>query len=260
MRKKGSRAGKTAAVRPWARFLPLANFLLFFLLGAGIPFVGKAQQIFADRSKAAYDRTQAQFLSQTNNPDAGWLFARACFDWADWSTNKAERADIASNGVAACQQSLSLSNSAPAHYYLAMNLGQLARADRIHGLKYVDRMESEFQAAINLDPHFYFAAPDRSLGQLYRDAPSWPVSIGSRDKARDCLERAATLAPDYPGNLLVLAESYHQWDEDAAAKKELTALDALWPKAQKKLATREWEQSWADWADRRETLRKALNP
>jgi hypothetical protein len=230
------------------------------MLAAGIPFVGHAQQIFADRSKATYDRTQAQFLSQTNNPDAGWQFARACFDWADWSTNKAQRADIASNGIAASQQSLSLSNSAAAHYYLAMNLGQLARADRIHGLKYVDRMEIEFQAANHLDPHFNFAAPDRSLGQLYRDAPNWPVSIGSRDKARDCLEKAATLAPDYPGNLLTLAESYHQWGDDAAATKELAVLDALWPKAQKNLAGREWEQSWNDWADRREALRKALNP
>ncbi len=260
MNKNGNGEGKASGARSPAGVLFLAVSLLFLVLTAGIPFVGRAQQIFANRSKAAYDHTQAQFLSQTNNPDAGWQFARACFDWADWSTNKAERAEIASNGVAACEQSLSLSNSAAAHYYLAMNLGQLARADRIHGLKYVNRMETEFQAAVNLDPHFNFAAPDRSLGQLYRDAPKWPLSIGSRDKARDCLEKAAALAPDYPGNLLTLAESYHQWDDDAAAKKELAALDALWPKAQKNLAGREWEQSWADWADRRETLRKALNP
>ncbi len=260
MNKNGNGEGKVSVVRPRAGLLFLAISLLFLAAVAGIPFVGKAQQIFADRSKATYEHAHAQFLSQTNNPDAGWQFARACFDWADWSSTKAARAEIASNGIAACEQSLSLSNSAAAHYYLAMNLGQLARADRIHGLKYVDRMESEFQTADHLDPHFNFAAPDRSLGQLYRDAPSWPVSIGSRDKARDCLERAATLSPDYPGNLLTLAESYHQWDNDADAKKELAALDALWPKAQKNLAGREWEQSWIDWSNRRETLQKDLNP
>jgi tetratricopeptide (TPR) repeat protein len=260
MKKNGNGAGKTAGVRARAGSFVLGISLLFFLVVVGIPLIGKGQQIFANRSKAAYDHAQAQFLLQTNNSDAGWQFARACFDWADWSTNKAERADIASNGIAACERSLSLSNSAAAHYYMAMNLGQLARADRIHGLKYVDRMETEFQTAGGLDPHFNFAAPSRSLGQLYRDAPAWPVSIGSRDKARDCLEKAATLAPNYPGNLLTLGESYHQWDNDAGAKKELAALDLLWPKAHTNLTGQAWEQSWADWADRRETLRKALNP
>ena len=47
------------------------------------------------------------------------------------ATNRTERAEIAEQGVAACQRALTVnSNSAPAHYYLGLNLGQLARTRR----------------------------------------------------------------------------------------------------------------------------------
>ncbi len=76
-------------------------------------------------------------------------------------------------------------NSAPAHYYLAMNLGQLARTEFLGALKLVREMEREFKTAAELDAQFDFAGPERSLGLLYRDAPGWPVSIGSKRKARE---------------------------------------------------------------------------
>ena len=33
-----------------------------------------------------------------DNPETAWEFARACYDWADWATNKAQRAAIAKKG------------------------------------------------------------------------------------------------------------------------------------------------------------------
>jgi hypothetical protein len=94
---------------------------------------------------------------------------------------------------------------------------------------------------------------------LYRDAPGWPVSIGSRHKARQWLERAAKLAPDYPENYLNLVESYLQWRDPINARRELEALDALWPGAQTNLAGEAWERSWDDWSTRRDAIRKHLN-
>jgi hypothetical protein len=148
---------------------------------------------------------------------------------------------------------------APAHCYLAMNLGQLARTETVSALKIVREMEREFKTAARLDEHLDYAGPERGLGLLYRDAPGWPVSIGSRHKARQWLEEAAKLAPDYPENHLNLAESYLQWRDPTNVRRELEALDTLWSGAQTNLAGEAWERSWDDWSTRRDTVRKRLN-
>ncbi len=80
---------------------------------------------------AEFHRAQMQFQSNTNDAAAAWQFARACFDFNDFVTNNAERADLANQGIAACRHSLAReSNSAPGHYYLAIELGQLADTRR----------------------------------------------------------------------------------------------------------------------------------
>jgi hypothetical protein len=139
-----------------------------------------------------------------------------------------------------------------------MNLGQLARTELLGALKLVNEMEREFKMAAALDAQFDFAGPERNLGLLYRDAPRWPVSIGSKSKARAFLEQAEKLAPDCPENNLNLAESFLQWHESDAAKKELDSLDLLWPKAQTNFTGEVWEQSWDDWTTRRADTRKKL--
>ena len=231
-----------------------------FIFAAGIIFADDARDgIFAARAEAEFQRAQIQFQSDAGNPTNAWQFARACYDLADFATNGAERAMIAVQGIAACRQLVARDpKSAPAHYYLAMNLGQLARTELLGALKLVKEMEAEFKTAADLDPHFDFAGPERCLGLLYRDAPGWPASIGSKRKARDFLEQAVKLAPDYPENHLNLAESCLQWHESDAAKKELDALDALWPDAAKKFTGEIWERNWDDWSARRDAARKKL--
>ncbi|HEY5234245.1 MAG TPA: hypothetical protein VIK35_11990 [Verrucomicrobiae bacterium] len=231
-----------------------------FSLAAGIVFADEAQnKIFAARAEAEFQRAQIRFQSDTNNSTNVWQFARACYNFADFATNDAGRAAIAEQGIAACRQSPAReTNSAPVLYYLAMNLGQLARTELLGALKLVKEMEREFKTAAGLDAQFDFAGPERNLGLLYRDAPGWPASIGSRRKAKNYLDQAEKLAPDYPENHLNLAESLLQWHESADAKQELDALDALWPKAKKKFTGEKWEQSWDDWTMRRAAARKKL--
>ena len=95
---------------------------------------------------------------------------------------------------------------------------------------------------------------------MYRDAPGWPISIGSRRKAREWLERAAKLAPDYPENHLNLIESRLKWNDRTGAESELKTLDALWPKAQTNLVGEAWEPSWADWTARKRAVEQSLAP
>ena len=84
------------------------------------------------------------------------------------------------------------------------------------------------------------------------------MSLGSRHKARDWLEQADKLAPEYPENHLNLVESYLQWHDRTGAKHELQALDALWPVARTNLVGLAWERNWADWSARREAARNNL--
>jgi hypothetical protein len=215
---------------------------------------------FATRAGAEFHRTQAEFQSNTNLPAAALKFVRACFDYADFATNGAERAAIARQGIAACRQLIAHDpESAPAHYYLAMNLGQLARTETLGALKIVKEMEREFKMAAGLDGHLDYAGPERGLGLLHRDAPGWPVSIGSRHKARQWLESAAKLAPDYPENHLNLVESYLQWYDRTNAGRELKVLDALWAGARTNFVGEAWERSWTDWSARRDAARKRLS-
>ncbi len=259
MTNSGKQQSERRGAQACRLFLPVL-FLFFMLAAAGPLFADDAQEkIFAERAQAAFDQARTQFQSQTNNPVAAWEFARTCFDLADWATNKSQRAAIARDGIAAAHRSLALTNSVAAHYYLGFNLGQLARCELLGGLKLIHEMEREFKTAAGLDAHFDFAGPERCLGLLYRDAPGWPMSIGNRHAAREFLESAADLAPDYPENILNLAESYLKWGNRAAAEKELDALDALWPRAQQNLTGERWEQSWDDWLKRRDILRQKLN-
>jgi len=190
---------------------------------------------------------QAHYREAPDEATSAWKFARACFDVADLATTKAERASLAEQGIAACQQAIAReSNSAAAHYYLGMNLGQLARTRGLSALKIVNQMQRAFTRAHDLDVQLDWAGPDRNLGLLYRDAPSI-ASIGSRSKAREHLKRAVELAPGYPENRLTLAESYLSWGEPNSARGELATLEAGWPSAHTNFVGEAWAASWADW-------------
>src|ERR1035441_3876400 len=213
---------------------------------------------FAAYAKQNFQSAQAHYREAPGEATAAWKFARACFDLADLATSKTERASLAEQGIAAAQQAVAReSNSAPAHYYLGMNLGQLARTRGLSALKLVNQMEHEFTRAHDLDEQFDWAGPARNLGLLYRDAPAFG-SIGSRSKARDHLKRAVELAPRYPENGLNMIETYLQWGEPNNAQRELATLEAAWPSARTNFVGAAWAASWADWESRRQKLKKKI--
>ena len=168
------------------------------------------------------------------------------------------KADIAQKGIAACRGLVEKNpDSAPGHYYLAMNLGQLADAHKgLEALHIVGQMETEFKLALGLDAQIDFAGPDRNLGLLYLQAPGWPVSIGSKSKARQHLQKALKLFPQYPENHLNLIEADLTWGDNNGALRQLKAMNEIWPEARKKLAGDEWAAEWADWEKRRDDVGK----
>jgi hypothetical protein len=213
--------------------------------------------VFLARAEQAVLAAQQNFAAATNRVEAGWRLGSACFDVADLATNDAQREAFAKRGIAACNYALARqTNCAAGHYYLAMNLGKLAEAEAPSLAAYhlVHEVEHEFETAAELDVHFDYAGPARNLGELYFQAPSWPLSVGSKKKAREWLELAVRLAPDYPENLLSLAEARWKWHEHAEFAATMNQLAALWPAAKTNFTGAAWDSSWLDWETRRAAL------
>jgi tetratricopeptide (TPR) repeat protein len=199
---------------------------------------------------------RARYHQNPTNAASAWQFGRACFERGEFAADDTERATLAVEGIEAMRRLVEREPKlAAGHYYLAMNLGQFARTKLLGALKIVDEMEREFKAARELQESLDFAGPDRNLGQLYFQAPGWPASIGSRGKARKHLERAVELAPGYPENHLNLLDACCEWKDAKGIRRELKAVEALWPAARTNFIGEAWAAAWADWEKRRSELK-----
>lgn len=239
-----------------------SNVLLAPLLAVLLAAVLHPPAAFADFTAAERTRFESAFLQAHTNHLAGtnqyqpaWQFALAAFDWADAQSNDRDRARIAQLGIDACHAALALqTNGAEAHYFLALNLGQLAQTKTIGALRIVPRIEQSFLAALASDETIDNAGPDRGLGLLYLEAPGWPTSVGNRSKARKHLLHAVELAPLHPGNRLALAEALIEWRERPAAREQLDAIDRDWTANRARLADPKWDADWRVWLSRRNNL------
>ena len=205
---------------------------------------------------------QKRYETEPTNTVAAWEMGRACFGLVTVLEDRKEMERIINEGIAACRASVALdSTSAAGHYYLAVTVGKLADLKRnLAAYGMVKEVEREFHKAQELDERFCYAGPDRCLGELYLKAPGWPVSVGSRSKARKHLERAAELAPDFPENRLLLAEAYLKWRDKKPLARELEALEQLWPAARTNFAGADWAADWGDWQPRFDKLRENVRP
>ena len=216
------------------------------------PLAARADDAPPRQFAPRFERAQAEAVErarrQSNDVTAAWELGRACFDLAEFATNNAQRAPLAEQGIAACRRAIALdSNSAPAHYYLALNCGQLARVKLFSALGLLDQMEAAFLRSMEIDPHFDYAGAHRALGLLYRDAPGWPTSLGSKKKARAHLDKAVELHPEYPGNRLNLLDSLLQWGEKKTVQSQIAVTEQMLKAARAKFSGEAWTFDWHDW-------------
>ncbi len=209
--------------------------------------------------QTVFDAAQIRWRQESNNVEAAWMFGRAAFDWAEFATNDHQRSAVADLGIAACRRGLALdSNSAAVHYYLGLNLGQLARTKLLGALKLIDEMEEEWTAAIRLDPKFDYGGPHRSIAVLYRDAPGWPTSIGSDKKSRLHIEKALELAPDYPGNVLTWLETLADAGDKKTVRDKISETERFLEKAHATFNGDAWAWDWEDWNQRWKDLKRKI--
>lgn len=251
------------AAPDWPRRVRLSGLgagLLLTLLATPLPAAytnrvaeAASQTPLGERERLArtYAEAKARFGAAPTNTEAAWHLARACFDGADLAANDAQRVALAREGIAVCRQLMARApRLAAGHYYLGLNLGELARTETLRALKLVKEMEAEFKTAIELDPQFDYGGPDRSLGLLYQDAPGWPVSLGSRRRAREHLAQAVQQAPGFPENRLCLLEALLEAGNRQAARVELAATETTLPAARAQFSGEQWAAPWKDWETR----------
>jgi len=232
----------------------LLAILFASLLGPRFAFA-EFTQTERSRFESTFLQAQTNHLAATNQYQPAWQLALAAFDWADAQTTDKDRARIAQIGINACHAALALqTNGAEAHYFLALNLGQLAQTKTLGALRIVPRIEQAFLDALAADESIDNAGPDRGLGLLYFEAPGWPTSVGNRTKARKHLLHAVELAPLHPGNRLALAEALLEWRERPAARDQLDAIDRDWPANRLRLSDPKWDADWRVWLSRRNAL------
>jgi hypothetical protein len=209
------------------------------------------------RARHAFDLARTRFEKASSDVEAAWQLGRAAFDLAERAEDNDERKTLADQGADACRAAIAQApKAAAAHYYLALNLGQLARARKWSALKTLHEMEQELLAAGQIDPKLDYGGPDRALGVLYLEAPPHPLSIGNKNTARSRLEAAVRLCPNYPGNRISLAEAYARWGEVKNLERELSALEKLLPDARTQFDPVTWQADWREWEQRLDKVRK----
>ena len=240
-------------IRTWLK----AAVVLLICVNAVYTVFSQSASSPSVRAQKIFDETHLNYAAHSTNVDAAWHFARAAFDWAEFAKSDAQRAEIAEQGIAAARFAVQANPKlAAGPYYLGMNLGQLARTKSIGALKIVVEMEREFLAAKLLDEKFDYAGPDRNLGLLYLEAPTF--SVGNRLKAREHLRKAVEICPTYPENRLNLVEAYLRADDMVSAEREMKPLKEIWSKAQAEFRGDDWRNAWVDWEVRRKKAEERL--
>lgn len=111
-------------------------------------------------------------------------------------------------------------------YWLAVAVGLQAREVRTaaDGLK---TMVTALERAIEGDPTYEDAGPHRVMALVLLRAPGWPVGPGDVEAGLTHAREAVALRPDYPPNLLALAEALAANEDKEGAREAYTKGKAL---------------------------------
>jgi hypothetical protein len=124
-------------------------------------------------------------------------------------------------------------DSAECTYWLGAALGIQARERRSTAMDALPRIIDLFMEARAEDPSLDRGGPDRALALLYVRAPGWPTGPGDPDLGLEHAEMASALEPEYPPNVLCLAEALHaveRYEGSREAYENALVLASEWVK------------------------------
>jgi hypothetical protein len=129
------------------------------------------------------------------------------------------RGQLAADAVQNAQACLERAPQAAAClYYDAIALGLKARAHPLQANEALKSMLEALSSAEAADPAYDRAGPARVKALVLIKAPAWPLGPGDAEAGLAAARRAAALRPDYPPNVLALAEALAKSGDTQAAE------------------------------------------
>jgi hypothetical protein len=164
---------------------------------------------------------------------------------SDTETDSKVRDQLAADANRDAQACLDLAPQAAAClYYHAVALGLDARAHPLHAGDALKGMLEALSRAEAVDPEFDQAGPARVKALVLIKAPAWPLGPGDPEAGLESARRAVSLRPQYPANVLALAEALAKTGDVRGARDNY-------------LRARELSQGLAPSSDRDDWLRQA---
>lgn len=127
---------------------------------------------------------------------------------SDLTTDTKIRAQIAADAVQNSRACLERAPQAAAClYYDGVALGLKARAHPLQANESLKAMLEALNRAEAADPAYDQAGPARVQALVLIKAPAWPLGPGDPETGLAAARRAVALRPEYPPNVLALAEA-----------------------------------------------------
>jgi hypothetical protein len=147
---------------------------------------------------------------------------------SDHEPDSKVRTELASEADRDADACLSREPQAAACLYgRAVALGLQARAHPTHAGEFLKDMLEVLTQAESADANYDEAGPARVRALVLLRAPGWPLGPGDADAGLAAARRAVSLQPQYPPNLLALAEALAKTgDADGARQNYQRARDA----------------------------------
>jgi hypothetical protein len=138
---------------------------------------------------------------------------------SDHETDSKARADIAENASRDADSCLAQEPQAAACLYArGVAFGLQARAHPVRSGEFLNNMLDALTHADSADPGYDEAGPSRVRALVLLRAPGWPLGPGDADAALVAARRAVALKPQYPANLLALAEALAKTGDGSGAR------------------------------------------
>jgi hypothetical protein len=134
----------------------------------------------------------------------------------DAKAREALAADAYENADACLAQA---PHAAACLYYHGIALGLEARAHPLHAVDSLKAMIEALTSAEAADPQYDHAGPSRVRALVLTRAPGWPIGPGDPDAGLAAAQRAVTLQPQYPPNVLALAEAQAKTGDGQGARQ-----------------------------------------
>lgn len=127
---------------------------------------------------------------------------------SDTESDSKIRDQLAADAIQNAQACLERAPQAAAClYYDGVALGLKARAHPLQASEALKSMLGRLGSAEEADPAYDNAGPARVKALVLIKAPAWPLGPGDPDAGLAAARRAVALRPNYPPNVLALAEA-----------------------------------------------------